>query len=278
MPSQHPKRLIKAEYIKSFTPLHLYKQTICDAVSLHWHEFYELGFVLAGRGTHVLNGKAYPLSQGSIFLLTPADFHQVISQPQEPLQLYDLVFSFDALSEEVFKLMFSGQRQYLSTCSEPTYRVIEAEFQALWNEFNICQIGRELMLKSAFERILIYLLRNCLTEETLFPQTTLDQRHQKLHKSLIYIHHHFRERLTLEEVAQQLPLSANYFSECFSQTYGVSFQKYLQELRLQFAYSLLSSAPLGITEVCYAAGFNNLSHFERVFKQKFGQLPSKVTL
>jgi AraC-like DNA-binding protein len=276
--SQHPKRLINAEYIKSFTSLHLYKQTICGAVSLHWHEFYELGFILAGQGTHILNGQAYQLGRGSIFLLTPADFHQVISQPHEPLQLYDLVFSFDALSEEVFKLLFSEQRQYLSSCSEPTFTMIEAEFQALWSELNSGQPGRELMLRSALERILIYLLRSCLTEEAPLTQTTPDQRHQKLHKSLIYIHHHFRERLTLEEVAQQLPLSANYFSECFSQTYGISFQKYLQELRLQFAFSLLSSATLSITEVCYAAGFNNLSHFERVFKQKFGQLPSRIIL
>jgi YesN/AraC family two-component response regulator len=119
-------------------------------------------------------------------------------------------------------------------------------------------------------------MRSCLTEQAPLVQTASDQLHQKLHKSLIYIHHHFRERLTLQQVAQQLPLSANYFSECFSRAYGISFQKYLQELRLQFAFSLLSSASLSITEVCYAAGFNNLSHFERIFKQKFGQLPSKV--
>lgn len=278
MHNPHPRRLINAEYInKPFTPLELYKQTIYDSSSTHWHEFYELGFVIAGQGTHLLNGKAYPLHQGSIFLLTPADFHQVLSQPKEPLQLYDLVFSFDALSEEVFKLLFNGQPNYLANCEGPVYELIIAEFQVLWNELNTCQTGRQLILKGSLERILIYLMRNCLTQQTPLTQIVSDQHHQKLRKSLIYIHHHFRERLTLQEVAEQLPLSANYFSECFSQVYGMSFQKYLQQLRLQFAFSLLSSATLSITEVCHAAGFNSLSHFERAFKQKFGQLPSKVS-
>jgi AraC-like DNA-binding protein len=43
---------------------------------------------------------------------------------------------------------------------------------------------------------------------------------------------------------------------------------------LRFAKSLLSVSNLPVTDICYAAGFQTLSHFERAFKREFGRSPS----
>jgi transcriptional regulator GlxA family with amidase domain len=96
---------------------------------------------------------------------------------------------------------------------------------------------------------------------------------QKIRRALIYMHHHFREQLTLEEVAAQARLSPNYFSECFHKATGSRFQSYLQELRLRFARTLLEMSDLHVTTICHASGFNTLSHFERAFKGRHGQPP-----
>ena len=53
-----------------------------------------------------------------------------------------------------------------------------------------------------------------------------------------YIHNHFRENLTLQDVADKLFLSAEYFSRRFKQEVGVNFSEYLLELRMQEAYHL----------------------------------------
>jgi transcriptional regulator GlxA family with amidase domain len=89
-----------------------------------------------------------------------------------------------------------------------------------------------------------------------------------------YVDRHFREPLTLADAAAQAHLSANYFSERFRQYTGTSFQTYLQERRLRFARSLLASTSLPVTEVCHAAGFHNLSHFGRAYRQRYGVSPS----
>ncbi len=57
---------------------------------------------------------------------------------------------------------------------------------------------------------------------------------------------------------------------------GTSFQTYLQDRRLRFAHSLLTATALAVTEVCHAAGFNNLSHFGRVYRRHYGTPPSTV--
>ncbi|WJH33318.1 helix-turn-helix domain-containing protein [Paenibacillus sp. CC-CFT747] len=53
------------------------------------------------------------------------------------------------------------------------------------------------------------------------------------------------------------------------------FQAYLQHLRLTFAVSLLSASRLTITEVCHISGFQTLTHFERVFKSRYGVSPRR---
>jgi transcriptional regulator GlxA family with amidase domain len=92
--------------------------------------------------------------------------------------------------------------------------------------------------------------------------------------AVLYVDRHFREPLTLAEVAAHAHLSPNYFSERFRHYTGTSFQTYLQECRLRFARSLLASTSLSVSEVCHAAGFNSLSHFGRAFRRRYGAPPS----
>jgi AraC-like DNA-binding protein len=140
------------------------------------------------------------------------------------------------------------------------------------------QLAYQRICYGIMERILIDLVRHSMLEEAAKPAEQTHEPSQFLHPALTYMHHHFREALSLAEVASQVHLSPNYFSERFSEIHGISFQRYLQDLRLQFAYSLLLASVLPITEICYAAGFKTLSHFERVFKQKFGRSPRSFSL
>jgi AraC-like DNA-binding protein len=89
----------------------------------------------------------------------------------------------------------------------------------------------------------------------------------------IYIHHHFREPLTLAQAAYQADLSPHYFSECFHAATGVPFQRYLRDLRLRFAHSLMVVSDASITDLCLASGFSSLSNFERAFKAYYGLSP-----
>jgi len=85
-------------------------------------------------------------------------------------------------------------------------------------------------------------------------------RTSKTAQGIDYLHHHYREQVTLHSVAEQVALSPNYFSECFRSATGVTFQRYLQ-VYAAFAKSLLSVSVLPVTEICYAAGVSNFVSF-----------------
>ncbi|ASS65394.1 MULTISPECIES: AraC family transcriptional regulator [unclassified Paenibacillus] len=99
--------------------------------------------------------------------------------------------------------------------------------------------------------------------------------HPSIQQALFFLQHHFREPLTLSEAAKAASLSPNYFSECFRQQLGVGFQQHLLDLRLGFSRSLLQASSLPVSEICYASGFNTLTHFEKMFKRKYGHPPSR---
>ncbi len=60
-------------------------------VDVHWHDFYELVHVTGGRACHRVNGVGYVLGPGATVLLTPADFHEILTESDEPLDYFGVV-------------------------------------------------------------------------------------------------------------------------------------------------------------------------------------------
>lgn len=270
---KQPVRLTTEQFIHPASSFQIYFQHINEHHALHWHEFYELCFVLRGRGMNIVNGTEHELSKGSLFLLTPADFHEIYSYPDEPMDLYNLVFDDKLLDQEMREFMFGQVAEYMVDLNEDHHEIIELEFQLIRDEVQMKRPGHHILIKGAFERILLYLFRTYNEGQLHKASQDTTSHPSTVQRALVYIHHHFREALRLEDAAKQAGLAPNYFSLVFHKMTGISFQIYLQGLRLQFAKSLLQASDIPITEICFASGFNTLTHFERAFKQKFGSSP-----
>lgn len=99
--------------------------------------------------------------------------------------------------------------------------------------------------------------------------------HQGIARALTFARQHFTEPIALSEIAREASLSKFHFCRLFHREMGVSFREYLQGLRVRRARALLAEQGLSVTEVAYAAGFNDLSHFDKVFRRIVGVPPSE---
>ena len=99
--------------------------------------------------------------------------------------------------------------------------------------------------------------------------------HRGIDRALAFVCGHFTEAITLSEVAREASLSKFYFCRLFHREMGLSFREYLQGLRVRRAGTLLADPRLSVTEVAYAVGFNDLSHFIKVFRKIVGIPPSE---
>ena len=93
-------------------------------------------------------------------------------------------------------------------------------------------------------------------------------------KARKYIDEHSREELSLTRVAKAVNMNANYLSENFKQVTGIKFVDYVAHARFKHACDLLRNSRLRISEIAFAAGFQSLSQFNRVFKKFSGKSPT----
>jgi AraC family transcriptional regulator len=76
------------------------------------------------------------------------------------------------------------------------------------------------------------------------------------------------------DLAEQLSLSAGHFNRAFKETFGESPHAYIVGLRLEMAQELMLSTADPLSQIAYACGFADQSHFTKVFRRGVGQTPS----
>ena len=97
-----------------------------------------------------------------------------------------------------------------------------------------------------------------------------------VNKAKQYLEAHFSDpNLTFQEVADHVAMSSSHFSTLFSQTTGVTFTKYLIDLRLSKARELLFNTSMRSSEIAYAVGYNDSHYFSYLFKKNTGVTPSE---
>ena len=101
------------------------------------------------------------------------------------------------------------------------------------------------------------------------------KEHIVIEKALMYLQDNFLENPSLGEVADQVGLSESAFSRFFKHKTGNTFSEHMVSLRLWMARKLLIETDRPVTDICFEAGFGNISNFNRIFLRKLGMTPSK---
>jgi CheY-like chemotaxis protein len=91
--------------------------------------------------------------------------------------------------------------------------------------------------------------------------------------AMAYIHAHYAEPISREDLAAHLCLNERYLTRCFRQETGVTPVTYLNRYRIKQARALLEGGCSSITEVALATGFSDSSYFGRVFQKEVGISP-----
>lgn len=92
---------------------------------------------------------------------------------------------------------------------------------------------------------------------------------------LCYVNDNFEKRLYLKEIAQQFHINPNYCCSLFEKATGMSFSKYITDLRMKKASVLLKDACATVHNVACEVGFDDYYYFNKVFKKYYGITPNE---
>ena len=89
--------------------------------------------------------------------------------------------------------------------------------------------------------------------------------------------HDIKEPPTIQILANEAAMSSTKFKNMFKKIYGESVYQYFLNYKMELSRQWLLDNKLSISEIAHKLGYKNLSYFSRVFKQHFGEIPSKYT-
>ena len=96
-----------------------------------------------------------------------------------------------------------------------------------------------------------------------------------IYKAIHYISNNYTEKISLEDVADEIYLSSAYFSKIFREQTGSNFTQYLNNLRIEKSKLLLRNSRISLVDIAGMVGYEDQSYFSKVFKKITGNSPGK---
>ena len=251
----------------------------------HFHPEYELTLITESRGQRFVGDSVAPFEPGDLVLLGPNLPHCWLNLPSSGLPLARarsvvVQFAGDMLGDGW--LDYPEMRQIGSLLRERAPRGIRFSgtsatrfAERVRTLPDLCGLDRLLELLVLLNGLARLPRRatTVLASEGFSPALNLEQA-GRLERVCRFVHQNFQRSIRQTEAAALAHLSPAAFSRFFRQKTGRTFVDYLNDVRLGEACRLLiEKDSLGVTEVCYACGFGNISNFNRHFRLRHGAAP-----
>lgn len=240
----------------------------------HFHDDYELYFLVKGNRKYFLANKICDLSPGDILLINHHEPHQAVHNSICPYERYLIHISLKAMNaicKEYKELAEFVDTRFLKV-DEDTFQRCLSIINRLQEEFDRRDELSPAIIKNLVTQILLVL---CRAENAPGHEAALTEKNDiRLQTSINYIVDNYAEPITLEQCARIAYMSPSHFSRLFHRLTTLSFKEYLNKIRIEKACELLKKNNYSITDLSMQVGFNSSSYFSQVFKTMTGMSPN----
>ncbi|MGH2391353.1 MAG: helix-turn-helix domain-containing protein [Chloroflexota bacterium] len=259
-------------------------------VASHSHEFFELVYLRAGRGTHWIGDVRYPIQTGDVYVISPGEPHAYHTLDNGEMRIVNLLFLPEILDRVPFagatlsgltrllyiEPLFREEAKFahrLNLRGAPAYRVATI-LEEMLREQRVGASGYELVLTSMFCTLLVWLSR-AYEQQIMRDGTELEftRRHAVVTAAVRYIETHHAEPISLSDVAQHTALSTSRLAHLFKEHTQRSLLAYLHEYRVGRVCEELLRTDTSVTALAANMGYGDLRFFHRVFRRQVGCSP-----
>lgn len=222
---------------------------------------------------YVANGKTHFWFDGKEEIVSAR--HMVLYKPEE-IQKY--VYYLED-NPEVFWIHFTGSDvknilayhgisldEHVFYCGVlPDYKAL---FRKIIQELQLCRYGYEDYIASLFNDILLLVDRQQHEQKKATGNVQ-----EQIERATAYFNENYNTKISIDDYAESLHISTNWFIHNFKQYAGMSPAQYILSLRMVNAQSLLERTTYNIKEISEIVGYENPLYFSRVVKKEIGKSP-----
>lgn len=250
----------------------------------HFHKICELNHVVSSCGKRIVGDNIDNFAEGDLVLMSPDLPHiwyndpSILNSPPKsslaravvvyfPIDFLDKLTCDPLVLQRIRKLMEKANRGLRFFGA--TQKAVAASLSTIAD-------------KNGFDKIIAFLeIINILSESKEFEALAsvgythnFNQRDtERMNNVFKYLMQHFTDPITLQEIADIANMTPPAFSGFFRKRTQKCFTTFLNEIRIGHACKLLQEPDLPISDICYSSGFQNFTHFNKLFKQFTGKVP-----
>lgn len=230
----------------------------------------ELVYIAGGEGTLSINTNTYSLKKGSILVVERGAIHSLTSDEVQPLDCWTCAISGYKLSVLPEAGFFLPPNVCPATEAGECEGVIKELFYELDHmrgfgsapAFAICDLLAAALAAVYYEQYYAS------------PQTELQQSGAYFVRDILtYLNENYASRITLHQLSQEFHISAAHISHEFTRVYGVSPINYVIARRMNEAAWLLLHTQDTLVSIARQVGYDNASHFAKLFCKRMGLPP-----
>jgi len=247
----------------------------------HYHDEYELHLIVASSGRMFIGDYLGNFRPGCLVLTGPRVPHNWVSIAPDGIchELRDHVVHFDHDVIAGATTLLPELRMLRPLLERARYGI---EF------FHQEDIAEKYMLRikesngaarvGYFCELLDMLARSPdqqLLSTTRIELSANDDFQKTIDHVVGYVTEHYRQKISLPQVAAMVSMSDGHFSRSFRKATGNCFNDFVNRVRIANACDLLSRTDMAVTLISFEVGFNSIANFNRRFMQHKGMTPSE---
>lgn len=246
-------------------------------IPMHWHRAVEIIYMQEGSLDVTVESESFTIQTGDCIVINGNILHSTKCTSPNTAILLQIPLDFmekyiPDLGQLIFLFDFRTKDQRQQT-KQAMFKTILEQLQII---NNVRPDGYLLRFNSLIFELLFQLYHNFAVK---ILQSNTSQKKKdiaRLEPVLDYISEHYREPISLHEIAEVACLQTGYFCRFFKKKMGITFLEYQNEYRLSFIYRDLITTRDPVQVILERHGFTNYKLFRRMFLDHFGNTPTQI--
>ena len=237
----------------------------------HFHDYMELVYVFEGKVTIRVDHDQYCLYPDDFIIINSYKSHIYLCE--EPMLIGTFAVSRSLLSGMMSQNNISFWCNSSIDRSE-AYEEVRGVIKELVRDFYETTGTIKIHRIGQYYELLYLLTRHFLiSSQDTYSQIDNETEEKRIEKITAYVMENYKDKISLNALAEQLFLSESYLSKYIKKHFGMNFLEFVNNTRLNQALSDLLYTEHSITRIAIENGFSNTATFNRVFRQKYQKSP-----
>ena len=226
--------------------------------------YYFIEFVAEGKGTARLAERTFELSPGTVFSYGPGIPQHILSAAETHMVKYFIDFTGSAAGQILQK--------YVTAPGNAIRTSRPDEVRRIWDEIIRHGLSNSRFKSDICSTLLEYLML-AIAETAAAENARINQAFVNYQQCRQYIRDHFMALNSLDAIAEASGNNPAYLCRLFKKYDTQSPYRYLCQLKMAYAAERLQEPKSFVKEIAYELGFDDPSHFTRLFTKVFGVSP-----